>query len=473
MTEKNLCHWSAVDLASSIRAREISAVQVMQEHLNRIEELNPLINCLVQMIPASECLKMAESADRAVASGESLGALHGLPTALKDLLDVAGLRTSFGSRAFSDYPPVDEDCFLAKQLRKAGALIIGKTNTPEYGVGALTFNSVFGTTRNPWDLSKHAGGSSSAAAALAAGLLPLADGSDSGGSLRYPSSFCNTVALRPTPGKIPKDSSGNGWSPHSVLGPMARSSSDARLYLDAVSGSEDFDPLSIGPARTRSSGNALDSIQGLKIAWSKDLGGLPISADIENGYSETKDRLVSLGALVEDVALDCAEVDEAWEIIEMFGFFSLGWRGVEAAPDQYRTDFRRNVIQGSGTSAKELSWAREKRTHFYRYIAALMRNYDVIATPATPTSAPSAEVEWVDEIGGHYFDRYFQWQRMSSRVTLSAHPALVTPGGFTPQGLPFGIQLVGKYGEDNELLRVGSVVEEALGFIHKTPSLTA
>lgn len=472
LEEKALNYWSAVELASSIQRREISAVEVMQAHLNRIEEVNPLINCLVQMVPASECLKMAESADRSVASGERLGTLHGLPTALKDLLDVAGLKTTFGSKAFSEAPPVDEDCSLAKSLRSAGALIIGKTNTPEYGVGTLTFNEVYGITRNPWDLSKHAGGSSSAAAALAAGMLPLADGSDSGGSLRFPSSFCNTVGLRTTPGVIPKDSSGNGWSPHSVLGPMARNSSDAHLYLDAVSGAQDFDPLSTHARDTLRHIRTSESVQGLKIAWSKDLDGLPLSAEIKKGYSETRERLVSLGALVEDIEFDCSQVDEAWEIIEMSGFFAIGWRGVDSAPDHYRPDFRRNVMQGSGVSARDLSWAREKRTDFYRYVAGLTRNYDVIATPATPTSAPSAGVEWVSEINGHHFDRYFKWQRMSSRVTLSAHPALVTPGGFTDEGLPFGIQLVGKYGGDSELLRIGSTVEAALGLTGQAPHLS-
>ncbi|MFT4043698.1 MAG: amidase family protein, partial [Gordonia sp. (in: high G+C Gram-positive bacteria)] len=210
-----LYRWSARALAAGIAAREISAVEVMTAHLDRIAEVEPDVAAFVSMLPRAQAMDMARAADRAVAAGEHLGPLHGLPTGVKDLIDVAGLATSHGSAAYLDAVPATRDSVLAERLRAAGALIIGKTNTPEVGLGTLTFNPVRGVCRNPWDLSRHAGGSSGGAgAALAAGMLPIADGSDSGGSIRYPASFCNIVGLRPTPGTVPTGRLGNGWDPH-------------------------------------------------------------------------------------------------------------------------------------------------------------------------------------------------------------------------------------------------------------------
>lgn len=472
MNEAPLYYWDATALAAGIRTREISAVEVMQAHLDRIEEVNPTLNCLVAPLPASEALAAARRADEAVARGETLGALHGLPTAVKDLLDVEGLPTTYGSAAFADAAPATRDSLLVRRVREAGGIVIAKTNTPEHGVGTLTFNPVYGITRNPWDTSRHGGGSSGAAAGIAAGLLPVADGSDSGGSLRYPSSFCNTVGLRTTAGVVPIDAIGSGWSPHSVLGPMARNSRDAALYLSAVAGSATAAPLSAGQDAAAFADLPAVSLDGVRIAWSPDAGGLPVDPAMRSAFAAARERLEGLGAVVVDDEIDFTDVDEAWEIVEMFGFFSFGWPGVEADPDSYRPDFVRNVRQGAGFSAKEIARGLELRTEIYRRMATLLTDYDLFVTPATPVTAPPAEVEWVEQIDGVTFDRYFRWQRMANRITMTSHPALITPGGFTEDGMPFGLQLVGPMQSDARLLAYGAAIEDATGFTRRRPPLT-
>ena len=270
----SLLWWTARDLASAIRRRELSAREVVGWHLDRIAAVNPRINAVVSLRP-EEALAEADAADHRAAAGEPVGPLHGLPIAIKDLEDTAGIRTTYGSTMFADHVPA-VDGLLVQRLRAAGAIVVGKTNTPEFGVGSHTFNEVFGPTRNPWALDRSAGGSSGgAAAALAAGLLPIADGSDHGGSIRNPASFNNVVGLRPTPGLVPSSGAGDGWDPASVLGPMARTVGDLALMLAAISGPDPRSPLSFGdPAEFRS--DLRGELAGVRIAWCPDLGGLPI-----------------------------------------------------------------------------------------------------------------------------------------------------------------------------------------------------
>jgi amidase len=463
--------WPARALAAAIRARELSAVEVMRAHLDRIAEVNGAVNAIVSAVPHADALAAAARADEAVARGGPLGPLHGLPTAVKDLMDVAGLPTTDGSRAHAGRI-AERDSVLAERLRAAGAIVIGKTNTPEAGLGTLTFNDVFGVTRNPWDLSRHAGGSSGgAAAAVAAGMLPLADGSDSGGSIRYPAAFCNVVGLRPSAGRVPSGRPGNAWEPHGVLGPIARDSRDAGLLLAGIAGLDDHWPLGLegDPARFASIEPA--RLAGLRVGWSGDAGGLPIYPEVRVVHGAAREALSSLGCTVEDVELPFAGADECWETIEMFGFFASLGEDVERHRELLRPDLDRNVQQGARTWAAELAAAYARRTEIHRATAALLHGYDVLALPATPVPAPPAEVEWVREIDGVEFHRYFEWQRCANRVTVTAHPALVTPIGFTPDGLPVGIQLVGRHRGDRELLAVGVGIEDALGLVQRRPAL--
>src|ERR1700757_3334325 len=300
--------WTARELASAIRKRELSAREVVDWHLDRIAALNPQINAVVSLRP-EEALREADAADRRAArSGERVGPLHGLPIAIKDLEDTAGIRTTYGSRAFAEHVP-EADSLLVQRLRAAGAIVVGKTNTPEFGVGSHTFNEVFGVTRNPWDLNRSAGGSSGGAgAALAAGMLPLADGSDHGGSIRNPASFNNVVGLRPTPGLVPDPGGGDVWDTGSVLGPMARTVGDLALMLTAISGPDWRCPLSHGdPAAF--DGELAGDLSGLRVAWCPDLGGLPIAPEVMAVLDHARERLVAGGCEVQDVAVDLTAAD--------------------------------------------------------------------------------------------------------------------------------------------------------------------
>jgi len=471
MSAEPLHWWSARALAAAIRARDLSAVEVMRAHLDRIAAVNGPVNAIVSPVPEADALAAAARADAAVARGDALGPLHGLPTAIKDLMDVAGLPTSHGSRAHAGQVAA-RDSVIVERLRAAGAIVVGKTNTPEAGLGTLTFNDVFGVTRNPWDLARHAGGSSGgAAAAVAAGMLPVADGSDSGGSIRYPAAFCNVVGLRASPGRVPSGRPGNAWDPHAVLGPIARDSRDAALMLAGIAGLDDRWPIGLEGDPLAYAALRPAGLDGLRVGWSADAGGLPIEPEVRMAHAAARAALAGHGCVVEDVDLPLAGADACWETIEMFGFFSHGRDDVARHRSLLRDDYVRNVEQGAGVSAAELADALARRTEIHRATAALLRRHDMLALPATPVPAPPAEEEWVREIDGVAHDRYFAWQRCANRVTVMAHPALVTPIGFTPGGLPVGIQLVGRHRGDGGLLAIGAAVEDALGHTAQRPPL--
>lgn len=470
MSDLPLHYLPATELAARIAKRELSAVEVMKAFLARIEEVNPRLNALVSLLPESEALKLAEAADKAQAAGDAIGILHGLPTAVKDLNAVKGFPTSFGSRSSKANPVSDRDALFVAKIKAAGGIVIAKSNTPELGVGTLAFNDVFGVTRNPWDLSKHGGGSSGAGAAVAAGLVPIADGSDSGGSIRYPSSFCNTVGLRTTPGRVVFEALGDGWTPHAVLGPMARSATDAGLLLAAMAGPSPQNPIAIDADPAAFLKLADLDLSKVRIAWSKDADGLPVSQDIRDAYARTRATLVSLGCTIDDIELDLKSADHCWETIEMFGFFTDSPPLVHTNPELFRPDYVRNIRQGAATDPKELAWAIRERTQIFKRTAALLQTYDVFITPATPVTAPPAEVEWVSEIDGTQFERYFLWQRMACRITMTGHPVLVTPGGFTGTGMPFGLQMVGPMRGEHALLSLSAAIEKATGWGARQPT---
>lgn len=462
-------HWSnATDLAAAIRARRLSSAEVVGCFLDRIEELDGHFNAFLHLVPRSEAMAAAHAADEAVARGDDLGPLHGLPTAVKDLMDVAGMPTTSGGSALRAIAPAD--CLLAERIRGGGAIIVGKTNTPLHGLGTLTFNDLGGPTRNPWDRSRHAGGSSGgAAAAVAAGMLPLADGSDSGGSLRYPASFCNIIGLRPSPGRVPTGRIANGWAPHAVLGPMARNPRDTGLLLSAIAGDDWRAPIALGGDPMAYAAIAPGTLAGLRVAWSDTVGGLPVDPEVTAVLATARERLVALGCIVEDVDLDLADADRAWEIIEFQDFAASCSDDVARFGERLRDDLVENVRIGRALTVAEIAWAETARTEMYRRTARLLQQYDLIATPAAPVVAPPAECEWVREIAGEVMARYYGWQRIACRITMTAHPALSLPAGFTAAGLPVGLQLVGRYRDELALLRHAAAFDDATGFSRLRP----
>ncbi|WP_374976691.1 amidase [Microbacterium trichothecenolyticum] len=471
MTETPLHWWTARALADGIRSREISAEEVMRAHLDRIEETNPAINAIVALIPASEAIGAAREADRAVGRGDEVGVLHGLPTAVKDLLDVEGLPTTHGSAVHADAAPAKADAMAVARMRRNGALIIGKTNTPEGGLGTLTFNPVHGVCRNPWDPSRHAGGSSGGAgAALAAGMLPIADGSDSGGSLRYPAAFCNVVGMRPTPGRVASGRLGNGWTAHGVLGPMARTSDDVALLLAGMAGPDPMAPMSIAEDPARFAEVTADGPARVRLGWSPDAAGVPIAPDVAAVMREARGTLESAGYEIVDLDLAhaLADAERAWETIEMFNFYASYREEAAAHPDRLRPDLLRNIRQGEKVTAAELADALAIRTEVYRRTERLFDAVDAIVTPATPVVAPPAEDEWVRVVGDVEYDRYFRWQMLANRITVTAHPVVVTPAGFSG-ALPVGMQVVGRNRGEFDLLSHTAGIERVLGFVGKHP----
>jgi amidase len=461
--------WTARDLAAAIRRRELSAREVVSWHLERIAEVNPRINAIVSLRPEA-ALDEAEAADRRAEAGEPLGPLHGLPIAIKDLEDTAGIRTTYGSVAFAEHVPT-ADSLLVARLRAAGAIVVGKTNTPEFGVGSHTFNQVFGATRNPWATDRSAGGSSGGAgAALAAGLIPIADGSDHGGSIRNPASFNNIVGLRPTPGLVPDSGEGDVWDTASVVGPLARTVGDLALMLTAICAPDVGSPLSHGdPAAF--AGDLTGELAGLRVAWCPDLGGLPIESEVMGVLEDARGRLQALGCHVEDVALDLSGADEAFETLRGLAFARGFGPSLPALRGIAKDTLIWNVEQGLALGAPAIGAAMLARSEVFRTVAQLLERFDVLAAPAAQVVPFDVEQEYPTEVSGVAMPHYLGWMRVCSRITVSAHPVAAVPAGFTPDGLPVGFQLVGRYRGDRRLLEHAAAWEAASGLTGLHPSL--
>ena len=462
--------WSARDLAHAIASRELSAVEVMRAHLDRIHEVNPRLNAIVTLLDDDAALAMAQEADRAVAAGGPLGPLHGLPFAVKDLMDTAGMRTTYGSPLYADHVPTT-DSLLARRVREAGALVIGKTNTPEWGAGSQTFNPVFGATRNPYDPALTCGGSSGGAAVvLASGMLPLADGSDLGGSLRNPAAFCNVVGVRPAPGRVPSGAPGDAFNPHPVLGPMARSVADAGLLLSVLAGHDSVAPMALDDDPRAFASLPARGLEGLRIAWSTTTAGLPYEPEVLSVLAGTRERLVGSGAQLTQLEPDLDGADEVFETFRALGMVPMAAE-IEAHPDGFKETVRRNVAQGLALTPTGIARAATLRTELYRRTAALLAEHDVLALPVTQVVPFPVEREFPTEIAGAPMDGYLEWMRSCSRISATTLPAMSVPAGFTPAGLPVGLQLVGAPRGERALLAIGAAVEELLGAGTRRPSV--
>jgi amidase len=460
MSDTELWRETASDLAALIRRREISAVEVMDAHLARIEQVNPLLNAIVTL-DADGARRAAAQADRELAAGTAPGLLHGLPIAVKDLVDTAGMRTTYGSPIYRDHVP-HEDAPLVARLRRAGAIVIGKTNTPEFGAGSQTFNPVFGATRNPYDPSRTAGGSSGgAAAAVAAGMLPLADGSDLGASVRNPASFCNVVGLRPSPGRIPDSALRRPWDPLGVLGTIARTVADATLILRALSGPDPGAPLSLpDPPETFAIELASDPA-GLRIAWSRNLGDLPVASEVTAVLEERRATLEAMGCIVEEVEPDLSGADEAFENLRALAYAQAFGALLESHGDQLKETVAWNIRVGLSLTGEQVARALTLQAAAFHGMRELLERYDALALPVSQVAPFPVEEEWVHEIDGVAMGSYIEWMRSCSRISVTAHPAVSVPAGFTPDGLPVGLQLVGRHRGEIALLRLAAAFEEA------------
>ncbi len=453
---------TATELAAGLRAGALSAREVMESQLARIDAVNPRVNAIVTLVEREAALAAADAADRV--PRERRGPLHGLPLAVKDLEETAGLRTTYGSPLFAENIPAADSPLVAR-LRAAGALIIGKTNTPEFGAGSQTFNAVFGATRNPYDLARTPGGSSGgAAAAVAAGMVPVADGSDLGASIRNPASFCNLVGLRPSPGRVADVGPGDLWNPFGVLGAIGRTVDDLALLLGAIAGPDPRDPLSLPP---EDFSDLRADPRGLRIAWSRDLGGLPVDPRISAVLEARRATLEDLGCVVEDAEPDFAGADEAFDVLR--GLIFAG----TFAPiiDDVKPAIAQNTRFGLGLDAARIAGALSLRGELFARMHAFLERYDALAAPVTQCPPFSVELEYPEEIAGVAMETYTDWFRSCSRITVTAHPAIAVPAGFTDDGMPVGLQLVGRSRGDLALLRLARAFTEATGLAERTPPL--
>jgi amidase len=358
-----------------------------------------------------------------------------------------------------------------QRLRAAGAIVVGKTNTPEFGVGSHTFNEVFGATRNPWALDRSAGGSSGGAgAALAAGLVPIADGSDHGGSIRNPASFNNVVGLRPTPGLVPDSGESDVWDVASVVGPMARTVGDLALMLTAISGPDPRSPLSHGDPATFAA-ELRGDLGGLRLAWCPDLGGLPIEPDVLQVLDGARARLDALGCAVHDVGVDLGAADEAFETLRAVGFVRAFAPILPTLRKTAKATLLWNIEQGMALDGPAVARAIAARSAVFATLAELLERFDVLVAPAAQVVPFAVDLEYPAQVAGVVMPHYLGWMRVCSRITVSAHPAVAVPAGFTDSGLPVGMQFVGRYRDDRSLLEHAAAWEAASRLTERHPRL--
>jgi amidase len=462
--DDDLCFTPAVGLAGLLRSRELSARELLSAYLHRIHRVNPRLNAIVSLAE-EQAAQSAAAADDAAARGTLLGPLHGLPIAVKDLADTAGIRTTYGSPLFADHVP-DADAPYVALLRAAGAVILGKTNTPEFGAGSQTFNPVFGVTRNPWDLRMTAGGSSGgAAAAVAAGLVPFADGSDLAASVRNPAAMCGVIGLRTTPGLIPAvdPMRDDVFDPQAVIGPIARSPADAALLLSALRGRDPGFPLARpgadGAAEAGwAAGRRPADLTGLRIAWSADLGGLPVEPEVAQVLDRARKALAAGGAGITDAEPALSDADEVFHVLR--GVLLAGKLGamLPSGRDRMKQTLVWNIEQGLALTGPQVAAALRRRSVIFARMKMFLRDYDVLALPTVQVTPFPVEQEWVTEINGVPQRTYIDWLRSCSRITVTAHPSVSVPAGLSTDGLPVGLQLVGRFGTDERLLDIAEAV---------------
>jgi amidase len=454
-----ICLATAVELAGLMRSRELSAREVMQAHLAQIERENPKVNAIVTLLP-QQALAAATAADKAQARGQATGILHGLPVVHKDLVETKGIRTTYGSPLYKDHVP-DFDGLIVERLRAAGAIMLGKSNTSEFGAGSQTFNPVFGATRNPYDLSKTSGGSSGgAAAALASGMVPIADGSDLGGSLRNPASFCNVVGFRPSPGRVPRWPSSMAWNTLSVLGPMARTVQDVALMLAAIAGPDARDPIAIREPGALFARSLERDFSGVSVAWGQDFGGLPLDPRVTAVLEGRRHSFEELGCIVEEQEPDFRDADEIFKVLRAWAYAMNLGPLLKNKREHIKESVIWNIEQGLELSAGQIGRAEVKRTALYQRVRQFMEEVEFMIFPVSQVPPFPVEQEYVTEINGVQMETYIDWMRSCYYISLLGLPAISVPCGFTEEGLPVGVQIVGRHQDDWGVLQLAYAFQQ-------------
>ncbi len=516
MAASELVFKTAVELARLIRERELSCIEVMRAHIEQIERVNPKVNAVCTLVTES-ALKQAEALDKVGvqggsprsrsggAKGASVSPLLGLPVGVKDLQATAGIRTTYGSRIYKDFVPED-DSLIVQRYKAAGAIVIGKTNTPEFGAGSHTFNEVFGKTLNPYDLTKTCGGSSGGSAVgLACGLFPVATGSDLGGSLRNPAAWNNVVGIRPSIGRIPRRPNALGWNSLSVDGPMGRTVADVALQMSIAAGPDSAAPVSFDDdpamfaqrmewdAQAGRPVDVLRQVRGvrrrrrIRIAWSRDLGRYPIDPAVTSVVDGQRKVFESLGCEVEDASPDLSDADEIFQVYRAYAFAQQHERHLSEHRDLMKQTVVWNTEQGLKLSALDMARAEEKRTRLYERAVSFFEMYDFLVLPTTSVPPFPVDQEYVTEINGVKLKTYIDWFAICYAISVTGFPAISVPAGFTgplkakrptpaprarsllkepavtgrTSGLPVGLQIVGGPRQDLAVLQIAHAYEQS------------
>ena len=462
-------HWmSAVEMARLIRTKQLSAREALAEHLKQIERVNPKVNAIVTLVPEMAATQAAR-ADEMQARGAKLGPLHGLPVAHKDLRETRGIRTTFGSPLYRDYIPTEND-LVVDRLQAAGAITLGKTNTPEFGAGSQTFNTVFGATRNPWDLTKTCGGSSGGAAvALACGLVPVADGSDMGGSLRNPAAFCNVAGFRPSAGRVPDPKAAFAWSTLSTSGCLGRSIADLAFVLSTIAGPDPRSPLALNEPGEIFARPLDRSFKGVRIAWFKDLGGVPFDRRVRTIVDGHRATFESLGCIVEQTEPDFSPAEISFRLLRAWNSANAYGARLREHPGAFKDTLKSEIEEGLRLTAIDLARAEVAHGQIWRSFQAFLERYEYFILPTTQLPPFDIATPYPAEIAGVKFTNYIDWMKSCWYISATGNPAASVPGGFTPEGLPVGVQIVGRSREDFAVLQIAHAFEQATGFSKKHP----
>jgi amidase len=468
---RDLCFIPASELVRLYRARKASPLEVMQAVLARIDAVNPAVNAYVTVARES-ALAAARAATRALGRrGAALPPLHGVPVSIKDLTATQGIRTTWGSLVHQHHVPGEDD-LVVQRLKAAGAIVVGKTNTPEFGAGGNTFNAVFGATRNPWNTALSCGGSSGGAAvAVATGMGPIAEGTDLGGSLRTPAAFCGVVGFRTTPGLVPRHPRTLIWDSLGVTGPIARTVADVALMLSTIAGPDDSAPLSY-EVDTSEFTRAVKapSIKGWRIAWTADLHGLiPVDKEVARVAHDALRVLRSLGARIETACPDFSEVNEIVPGTRGLAMVALHADKLPQWRERMQKDLVRDIEQGLMLTATEIARAEVLRGVLWHRVRAFMANRELLVLPTVAVPPFPVDQPYPTQINGKPLNNYTRWLYLTYGITVTGLPAISVPCGFTRGGLPVGLQIVGRRCQDAAVLRAAAAFEAAAPWADRVP----
>jgi amidase len=464
----DLVFQSARALARMIQARKLSATEVMKAFIAQIERVNPSVNAIVTFVP-DLALSAAKKFDRI--KNKKAFPLAGLPIAYKDNVPTKGIRTTSGSPIYRDNVP-REDALLVERLSAAGAITIGKTNLPEFAAGSQTFNAVFGATLNPYDTTRTCGGSSGGAAvSVACGMLPFADGGDLGASLRNPANYCNVTALRPTPGRVPHWPSPNAWNTLAVLGPIGRTVADTAFLFSAMAGPDPRAPISIDQPGKVFASSLSRRFKKVKVAWSANLGGLPVDPRVTAVLESQKKVFRDLGCVLEEAEPDLAPATEAFETLRAVAFVQNYGEFLRTRRGDLKEDVIANIEHGLRLTPQDVARANGLRSEVFQRMRAFLERYEFLLLPVNQLPPFPVDQPWPREIAGVKMTNYLDWMKTCYWITMTSHPAISVPAGFTKDNLPVGLQIVGRYRDDFGVLQLAHAFEEQTQVWRRRPPL--